>query len=124
MQDGATLLHAAAEGGNMRVLQIFLDAGCKSDVNHQEDSCRSAPLHVAAEHGHSRIAGALIRAGASVDLTDRKGRTPLHLAAKHGRTGVVVDLLLRGSNVEAEDDTGEICSCVVAPSPLVGRDYS
>ncbi len=93
----------------MRVLQIFLDAGCKSDVNCQESTGQRSPLHVAAREGHSRIAGVLIRAGASVDLTDREGRTPLHLAAKHGRAGVVVDLLLRGSNAEAEDSTGEAC---------------
>eukprot|EP00903_Cladosiphon_okamuranus_P014209 g13201.t1 len=105
-EDGATLLHAAAEGGNMRVLQIFLDAGCKSDVNQQESVRQLSPLHVAAEEGHSRLAGVLIRAGASVDVIDSEGRTPLHLAAKNGHAGVVVDLLLRGSNVEAEDKTG------------------
>eukprot|EP00752_Nemacystus_decipiens_P009976 g8897.t1 len=105
-EDGATLLHAAAEGGNTRVLQIFLDAGCKPDVNRQETVRQLSPLHIAAEEGHSRVAGVLIRAGARVDLTDSQGRTPLHLAAKHGHAGVVVDLLLRGSNAEAEDETG------------------
>lgn len=99
-------------------MQMFLDAGCKPDVNRQETVRQLSPLHIAAEEGHSRVAGVLIRAGAGVDLTDSQGRTPLHLAAKHGHAGVVVDLLLRGSNAEAEDETGEFCRASISAVPL------
>lgn len=107
--DGATLLHAAAEGGRKRIVQAFVAAGCGPDVDCTERTGgKLSALHVAAEEGHSRAAGALIRAGATVDLPDGNGhgRTALHCAALHGHDNVVIDLLLNGADKEAEDDEG------------------
>jgi len=45
----------------------------------------------------------LLREGATVDVTDKHGRTPLHWAAYMGHDDVIHDLVQAGANVNAVD---------------------
>ena len=45
----------------------------------------------------------LLREGATVDVTDKHGRTPLHWAAYMGHDDVIHDLVQAGANINAVD---------------------
>ena len=73
------VLHHAAAANAMRVLPLLLD----DDASFPVDGCnewKETALHLAAAAGHRAAVGALLRAGASVDATDKWGRTPSFVA--------------------------------------------
>lgn len=104
---GRTLLDAAAEGGNEKVVGALLGAGAGKDVNVRSGSKRRSPLHRAALMGHEAVTTLLLLAGADVGLLDAEKRRPLHLAVRGGHYQVVCNLLLAGSTPNAKDKRGD-----------------
>ncbi|XP_078383525.1 uncharacterized protein LOC144666041 [Oculina patagonica] len=81
---GATLLHAAAQGGHISVVRFLLDNNaCISTLN----SAHQTALQLAAENGHVEVVKALYEAGAVAD------QTALYHAAANHRLEVVNFLL-------------------------------
>lgn len=111
---GRTLLDAAAEGGNEKVVGALLAAGSGKDVNVRSGSKRRSPLHRAALMGHEAVATALLLAGADVTLIDSEKRRPLHLAVRGGHHQVACNLLLAGSTPNAKDKRGDAALHVAA----------
>ena len=72
-----TLLHHAAEVGQMEVAAYLVHAG--SPVNALDDTGRT-PLHWAANYGHLAILEMLLSLGARHDIVDKGGLTPLRWA--------------------------------------------
>lgn len=105
---GFTLLHAAAWGGNERIVWALIDAGAKPDIDtkavHDEYYSRT-PLQLAVVLDHEAAAKALVAAGA--DMTGALG-----LAASTGTEGLACDLLLAGADPDDpyEDDEGDMLS--------------
>lgn len=64
------------------------------DINHTDYNQRT-PLHNAANDGNLQIVELLITHGASLEATDRHGRTPLNLAARQVKN---LYMLFRGHN--------------------------
>ncbi len=86
---GATLLHAAAQGGHVNVVRFLLEHNTFiSAVN----SAHQTAIQLAAENGHVEVVKALYRAGAVAD------QTALHHAAANNRLEVVKFLLEIGVN--------------------------
>ena len=96
--DGWSLVHSAAEGGNAEVLRWLL--GPKTSAEYAEDEDKMGridlnvattegwtPAHVAAAHGQERILDILSDLGSSLDMPDNTGSTPLHSAAASGHCG-------------------------------------
>ena len=74
-----TALHLAARFSSASVIEAFVKAGAKVDV--QDDEQRT-PLHYAAEFNTSEdVIRVLIRCGADVNACDDDQWTPLHMAA-------------------------------------------
>ena len=44
---------------------------------------------IAAEHGHLAVVACLQKAGASLEATDKEGKTPLMIAKQYRRSAVV-----------------------------------
>lgn len=100
---GRTLLDAAAESGNEKVVSSLLAAGAYTDVNVRSGSNRRSALHRAAFLGHDAVTRTLMLAGAEVGLLDSNKRTPLLLAARECHIHIVYSLLLGGACPNAKD---------------------
>jgi ankyrin repeat protein len=94
MDNGATCLFMAAQGGHVEVVGLLLEAG--ANVDQRSTSGRS-PLFVAALAGHTGVVGLLLGAGANKKVSATAvGRgvavesTPLTIATDLGHNNVVV----------------------------------
>jgi ankyrin repeat protein len=101
--DGRTVLHGAAEAGQLKVVRQLVNS--KAAVNATTTKGRT-PIHLAARRGHERIATTLLTWRASVSATDNDGCTPLHLAAARGHTGMIKVLVAAGADINAASTCG------------------
>ncbi|KAG9282716.1 ankyrin-3-like [Astyanax mexicanus] len=85
-----TLLHIAADHGQVAVINFLLRKGAKLDMRDHQG--RTA-LHRAAEAGHMAASMALVRAGADIHAKDQASKTPQHLAAQNGHRNTVKSLI-------------------------------
>jgi ankyrin repeat protein len=97
--NGASLLHVAAQYGHSEVVKLLLAAGANVNSRRQD---QATPLYIAAFHGYSPVVELLLTAGANVNSRRQDQATPLHAAAQHGHSEVVVKLLAAGATVDAK----------------------
>lgn len=93
-ETGRTLLHAAADGANERVVTAFLEAGANVLLTNEGAPGTFSVFHVAAMTRAVDVVRTLACAGARVHDTARYGQSALHLAASVGHPGMV-DTLVR-----------------------------
>lgn len=99
-EKGRTLLHYAAEQGNMKLINHFI-RHFKINPNIQDYSGQTA-MHMAATQFYGNVITALVNAGGDVNATDKLGVRPLHIAAVHGHIPVASKLIKKGANVFAK----------------------
>lgn len=100
----ATLLHFAAQKGDVNTARTLLQSG-----NVAIDSMTklgATALHVAAEQGMLGMVKFLVEAGAAHDMQTDAGLQPLHFAAEQGEEAVARALLEHGATVRAQTNTG------------------
>ena len=88
-------LHAAAERGDVGMVQILLDRGADVNIRSHESY---TPLHRAVLQNHGAVVKLLLDRGASVDCRGNDGDSPLHDAALLGRGAIVRILLNKGAD--------------------------
>jgi ankyrin repeat protein len=86
---GMTALHAAAETGNTKLIELLVRGGADKENKFRN---RTA-LHIAAESGSVEAVQQLIILGADISAKTLGGKNPLHLAVLEDRSGVVRELL-------------------------------
>ncbi|XP_064525276.1 ankyrin repeat and death domain-containing protein 1A isoform X3 [Pseudopipra pipra] len=99
---GMNALLLSAWFGHLRVLQILINAGAKTNrVNRNGRNL----LHCAAQRGHVQIIEFIMEVleDVCVDETDKMDRTAFHLAAEYGRLEVVEFLIRLGCSCSAKD---------------------
>lgn len=92
-------LMRSAERGCVAATEYLLGLGAKTDVA----SNRLSPLLRAVERDHYQIVRLLLDYGASLDSTDKEGRTALMTAAWRNHADILQLLIKRGANVNAKD---------------------
>ena len=92
-----TLLHWAASGGHVELVEELLARGAYLDA---VDAWGCTPLHLAAELGRLDCVRALLTHGARTDARLRNGKTPLHMAAQSGNFGVVEELVRHDAKID------------------------
>jgi len=85
-----TLLHAAAQGGNLDLVAVLAQQYVDID---QIDKYGRTALHDAARWGNADVAQLLLDNGANPSFQDIGGETPLHVAACYNHVSVVQLLL-------------------------------
>jgi len=104
---GNTLLHYAAEAGNIELVRLFVQAGANTMI---KGSKGNTALHWAARMGHVEIVRTLVAEGKSLlDVQNEAGYTPLHLAVKEVHFAVTHMLVAEYSaSVNLQDKKGRI----------------
>ena len=104
-------LWVAANGNQLDVLRLLVDADAKLDV---KDRHYGTPLHTAARNGFTEVTRRLVSAGAKLELT-LDNKTPLDLAVSSGHRETAEVLLEGGANV----NKGALHWSVLADEPLI-----
>lgn len=117
-ESSANQLYAAAEAGDVQMLQRYLSAGGSLSVRFnptRPDGGESA-LHVASLNGRLEAACVLLAAGADPNAQDNRGQTPLTVAIGVESSGPeLVELLLKhGANPELPTKGGRTALLVAA----------
>ncbi len=115
----ATLLHFAAESGNVQIAKSLLNLG--ADIEAADDR-EVTPLHTALWNEHEDVAHLLLKAGADCTGLGVAEQTSLHQAAVFGSGKLIRALVKAGAEVDARDQWN-------ARTPLhmaayVGRDQT
>lgn len=95
---GNTPLMFAARSGDLRSVQLLLEAG--SDVN-EVSALGTSPAIMAIHSGNTATVSAILQAGADPDSAV-SGHTALHVAVLRGNNDAVKALLDHGANVDAK----------------------
>jgi ankyrin repeat protein len=127
---GHTLLHDAAGGGNVGIVEMLLQLGAGPNA---ADHFGHTPLYSVSNGCSAESGGEVVRllaqAGANLDTQDKAKRcAALHMAARRGSAGVAAALLDCGANIEVRDSLGETplrravnCSKVEVAALLLSR---
>lgn len=102
-REGLTPLGVACAAGNEVVVKVLLERGAAPTP------VRGVPALIAACSGADDLPSLvklLVRHKATLDATDRLGRTALHAAALHGHAEMADALLAAGAQIDATDANG------------------
>ena len=116
---GKTLLHVAAEKGDLTYVQDLVK--CQENLNIK-DNIMYTPLHYAARHGYADIVEYLLKSGANVDEREFDNKTALHLASCFGNRNCVEVLLAHGADAtltDIEDMTSLHYAAAAAHSDII-----
>lgn len=95
---GLTLLHIAAEQGNLEVTECLVGHG--ADI-HGRNANNSKPIQSAAREGRINIVEYYLQKGLNVNEPGLGNETPLHSAAATNQSTMVNYLLSKGANANA-----------------------
>ena len=93
--NGLTVLHAAAIGGNLKIVKHLAD---NLEDTNPAMNLKMTPLHFAAQAGNSEVFKYLVQNLKNKNPTTTDGFTPLHLASCHGQVEVITALLAAGAD--------------------------
>ncbi len=103
LEDGKTVLHAAAYAGHNEIVRYLLENG--AGINTASNA-NSIALHGAAYHGHPETVKLLIESGSEVNQANIYGYTPVLSAAAGGHAEIVRILVAAGADINAQTQQG------------------
>ena len=105
-EDGRTLLHSAAVGGNIQLVQLLAEKNPAAVTATDPEGW--SPLMSVVSCGHEDIVRLLLSLGADATSANKQGRTSLHYAASKGRVSIVKLLLAAGASPTVKDSLGAL----------------
>ena len=92
---GRTPLHGACAGGHTFCVRLLMEHNADVEARIQFKDLNETPLHYAASYNqHDCVKALLHDYGASVNATNKDGRTALHLAVHHGCDDALIRTLM------------------------------
>ena len=114
--EGSTLIHSAAECGNIELIQCLVDKGC--DIYRKKKNGMNS-LHIAALNNHFRLCKVLLeKANFDIHLLDYNGASVIYFAAHTGDLDLFQYLAEKGSDIYSKTKDGINCLHIAA---LKGR---
>ena len=110
---GMSLLHYAADIGNVEILESLIGAGASVNTNNEKSGW--SPLMHAVSSGHTNASKVLMMAGANVNTQDAIGSTPLHLAYFFDNADLISALGVAGARTDLRNHEGDL------PEELAGH---
>ncbi|XP_046342732.2 serine/threonine-protein phosphatase 6 regulatory ankyrin repeat subunit A-like isoform X2 [Haliotis rufescens] len=107
---GLSLLHTAAEAGNVELAEFLLSKG-KIDINTRDASGRT-PVMLAAAAGHRIMFEFLTKKQCKLSIKDTKTRGVLHYASQGGNLGIVQDVVYQDVNETDSYNKTPVSYCV------------
>lgn len=95
---GQTLLHFAAEAGQLDAVDLLIRLGASCNATTEFGS---TPLHEAATKGRQAVVGRLLEEKIDVSALQGDGDTPLHLALRFGHVAIAEELVNRKASLKA-----------------------
>ncbi|MBV8330985.1 MAG: ankyrin repeat domain-containing protein [Verrucomicrobia bacterium] len=93
----------AADRGDLKALQLFLDGGMDCDA---QNASGSTALMAAAKNGRIDVVNKLLEQKLNLNLQDKQGETALMWAAANNQVAVVKVLLTKGADTNLQDQSG------------------
>jgi len=106
-RQGTTLLHKAAQEGNLPVLQALLEGGAHPDGPTNASASVMTPLAIAVEAGQRETADALLKAGAQINRMGA-GVAAIHVALRRADFDLTKWALDNGADPNLRNEIGEI----------------
>ena len=97
------VLHAAAETGEIEIIELLVSQGCLVDSRNKEGL---TPLMMAALYDEPSAFQMLLQNTADPSLKDNDGLSPLQCATKGGNTSIINNLLLLGVDIDSRTNAG------------------
>lgn len=115
---GKTLVHLAAEHGNVSLLQSL--AAREAHLHVQTRATKDTPAHLAARHGHFKVLRVLGEYGQSLGSQRPDGDAPIHFACMYGHEDCVRVLCAFAHTQHSEaEDTNMDATCPLDPDGIV-----
>ena len=102
--NGRTVLHGAAYGGQLVLCQQLVEQGADLEAVDKYDN---TPLHTCIALRHLAVARYLVVQGSNKDAAGQCGKTPLHISVENGMLSFVRFLHQQGADVDKVNDEGQ-----------------
>jgi hypothetical protein len=102
-QYGKTVLHRAAEAGNVGCAQVLIEHKADLEARNEEGA---TPVILASSSGQLECLRVLIEARADVHARNNDGYQAIYCASEEGNAGCLKLLIHEGVDVNAQDDYG------------------
>ena len=104
-EKGNTALHYSCEEGNLKIVEILLDANCDISLKNNNNE---TPLHLASKGDYFDISKKLIEKGALLSVYDSEKNTPLHYVCKYNYTEILNYFLTKSPQLNDKNKDGKI----------------
>ena len=103
-ENGYTALHYACDEGNLKIVEVILDANCNTNIKNIH---KQTPLHLSTNRGYFDISKKLIESGAELNVEDSEKNSPLHYICKNNYIELLKYFLTKNPKVDEKNIYGK-----------------
>ena len=103
-ENGNTALHYSSDEGNLKIVEILLNANCDTNIKNNE---KETPLLLASKRGYFDISKKLIEHGALINIYNSEKNTPFHYACMHNYEELVKYFLTKSPQIKVKNIYGK-----------------
>ena len=104
-ENGFTALHYSCDEGNLKIVEILLNANCDPNIKNNE---KETPLHLASKHGYFDISKLLIENGAIINSYNSEKNTPFHYVCMNNHVELLKYFLTKDPAIDSKNIYGKL----------------